>query len=524
MSSSDAAPPATRRLRVLVGPAVVAGVAALVVESAVASGAVDSSNLTLVFMGFDQDRAQLITSLLIAGAAAAAATLATNKSGQATLAGLGVFAAMFLRVSLVETRNALRSTGADGSFDPIGWLSTMLTLFMLAAASCWIGAVLAQALRPSLIEAGTVIRAAVRSRRLDPRLQGQPLAVAVVAILLIVTVPVFGDMVNYTPDSRMLHGGGQPVGLIPVESTNSPAPDSGSPSPGASTRSPEPGPTRSVRPNQRPWLAWRPSGSGSVTTVNLPAPWTGGSATTDVTIYTPPGYDPNGKRLYPVLYEAPTGFSFWDSATNAKTALDTIIDRGDAPPMIMVFVSSGDGPYPDSECADSVDGRELMDTFISQTVVSYVDSHFLTIARADARAVTGFSQGGYCAAILPLRHPAVFATSIPFSGYFSAGADTANAKAPFGGNAAAMAAASPMVVATELPAIERAKLFFIVVAKPNDPFFGTEATVFEHLLAVEGYHYVTPAVKVGHGWDQVRQLFPAALEAWAAHLVEAGVF
>jgi enterochelin esterase-like enzyme len=551
MSRADTPPPTIRRLAVLLDPALVVGVAALVAVSAVVSGTMDSSNLTLVFMGFDQDRAQLITSLLIAGVAAAAATLVTNKSRQATLAGLGVFTALILRMFLVETRNAVASTGADGSFDPIGWLSTLLTLLVAAAIVSWIGAVLAQAPRPGLIEAGSVIRAAVRSRRLDRRLLRQPVAVAVVTILLIFSVPIFGDIVNYTPDSRMLHGGAQSVGLVAADTTDSPEPPGGSPSagpssaspvprpgsfvppstsssrsPGASTSSPGSQPTRSAQPNQRPWLAWRPSGSGAVTEVNLPAPWTGGSATTEnIDIYTPPGYDPTGSRRYPVLYEAPFDYGLWDSSVNIRVALDTMIDRGTVPAMIVVFINAWRAPIYDTECADSVDGRQWFDTFNSKTVVSYVDSSYRTIAKSDARAFTGFSAGGYCAAILPLRHPEVFATSIPISGYFRAGEGDASAKLPFGGDAAALAAASPMVVvATRLRVGELAGLFFIVVAKPSEPFFGTEAVEFEQLLATEGYDYVAVNSKLGHGWNQVRQELPGALEAWAAHLVAVGLF
>ncbi len=536
-------------LTVLVGPAGVAGVAAFVVVSSVVSGTMDSSNSTLVFMGFDADRAQLITSLLIAGVAAAAATLASNRRGLATLAGLGSLAALFGHVFLEETRHALASTGVDGSFDLAGWLSTSVTLLVVGVIAGWAGAALAQALRPGLIGAGSDIRDAIRNRRLDSRLWLRPVTVAVVLILLVFSAPVFGDMVNYTPNSRMLHGGAPAMGLIPVEPSESPTPAYGLPSAGASqaTLSPQPGASllpsvsgspaggalssgppaqaaRSVQPNQRPWLLWRPSGGGSVTTLNMPAPWTDGAATTDVSIYTPPGYDPNGSRHYPVLYEAPTAYSLWDSATNSKIALDTMIDRGTVPAMIVVFINSGNGPYGDTECADSFDGRDLMDTFISVTVVTYVDSHYRTIARADARAITGFSQGGYCAAILALRHPTVFGTSIPFSGYYRAGDADANAQAPFGGDPAALAAASPMIVAAELPAAERANLFFVVIAKPSEPFFGPEATGFEQLIAADGYPYVALNDKLGHGWDEVREEFMAALESWASRLVAVGVF
>ena len=182
------------------------------------------------------------------------------------------------------------------------------------------------------------------------------------------------------------------------------------------------------------------------------------------------------------------------------------------------------GTIYDTECANSIDGRQWFDTFISKTVVSYVDSHYLTIAGADARAFMGFSQGGYCAAILPLRHPTVFGTAIPISGYFRAGEGDASAKLPFGGDAAALAAASPIVVAAELPQATRAALLFIVVAKPSEPFFGTEAVDFEHVLATEGYSYVALDSGLVHGWDQVRQELPLALEEWARHLVAARVF
>ncbi len=529
--------PKAHRWSMVVNAAVVAAVAALVVVAAVVSGTIDSYRLTLLFMGFDEDRAQLITSLLVATTAAAAATLVTNKNRQATLSGLASFAALFGYTFLRETRGALQSTGADGSFDLSGWLSTLVALLMAGLISSWSGATLAQALRPGLVGAGSTVLGAVRRRRSDRELVRGPLKVAVVLTLLVFTAPIFGDMVNYTPDSRMPHGGAPPVGLIPMEPTQSPTVPvpmeqtasptlaSNPPPPGPPTTSPAPTPTRSLPSNERPWLAWRPSGTGSVVTVDLPAPWRDGSATTEnVGIYTPPGYDPHGNRRYPVAYEAPFDYSLWDSSVNIRVALDAMIDRGAVPAIIVVFINAWRAPIYDTECADSVDGRQWFDAFISRTVVSYVDSKYRTIARADARAFMGFSEGGYCAAILPLRHPTVFGTAIPISGYFRAGVGDASAKLPFGGDKAALAAASPMVVATELPAAERSTLFFIVVAKPGEPFFGTEAVAFEQLLATEGYRYVALDARVGHGWDQVRQELPVALEAWARQLVTVGAF
>jgi enterochelin esterase-like enzyme len=327
--------------------------------------------------------------------------------------------------------------------------------------------------------------------------------VAVVAILLVVSVPVFGDMTNYTTDSRMLDGGPVAVGVVRVAAA------SGG---GTGIQSP------------RPWLSYKPSGAGSVETADLPAPWKNtSSATETVDVYTPPGYDPAGHRRYPVLYEAEYPYDLWDTGMNIGVVLDTLIDEGTIPPMIVVFVSDVGAPFVDSECANSTNGVEWMDKFISKTVVSYVDENYLTIAQADARASIGFSEGGYCAAILALRHPTVFATSIPVSGYFWAGDGGSGSALPFAGSASALADASPMIVATHLPAAQRAKLYFIVVADPGQPLYGDEATAFEHLLKVEGYPVVALNSDLPHGWDQLRRELPAALETWAAHLVAAGV-
>jgi enterochelin esterase-like enzyme len=257
----------------------------------------------------------------------------------------------------------------------------------------------------------------------------------------------------------------------------------------------------------------------------MAAPWKGGTASAvDVTIYTPPGYDAGGSRRYPVLYEAPTGYHLWDGATNVKSALDTLIDSGSIPATIVVFIDSSGGPYPSTECADSFDRREWFDTFVGKTVVGWVDGHYKTIAEPATRAIVGMSEGGYCAAILALHHPTVFGTSISFSGYFQAGAVGGDSPAPFGGNKALIAADSPTVVAGQLDRAARNRLYFIVIAKPDQPGYGPDASTFDKELAADGYPYQSVAVTVPHGWPQVREYFPGAVETWAAREVATGVF
>jgi len=478
-------------------------VAGAVAGATVATGTMDSTNATLVRMGFDVDRARLISALIIAGVAAAGGALVTNRATPPALAGLGVLAALFVATFVRQTQDALKATGANGSFDLSGWFLTALALVMSGLLSAWIGAALALTVRPKLAEAGGVVCGAVVNRRLDRAHLQSPFAVALVAILLSVSVPVFGDMVNFTTDARMLDGAAPKVGLAGVETPKIPG----------------------TTPIQRPWQSWRPSGGGEIYEADLPAPWKNASSATErVDVYLPPGYDPQGKRHYPVLYEAPFPYDLWDKSVNIGNALDSLIDSGKIPPTIVVFVNDFNFPILDTECADSVDGTQWMDKFISSTVVSYVDSNYKTIPKPTARATIGFSEGGYCAAILALRHPYVFGTAIPFSAYFFAGEGNPESRRPFAGNSSALAEASPMILASQLTTAERARLYFIVVAQPSQPTYGTEATEFEHLLLAENYQFVSLNADMPHGWDQVRSELPAALEAWAAHMTAVKVF
>jgi enterochelin esterase-like enzyme len=493
---------------------------------AVVSGSMDQSNTTLVVMGFDPDRAQLITSLLLGALAAAAATLVTGRSRLAALLGFGGAGLLFGGTFVAETGGALGATGVDGAFDPGGWLLTLVTLVVSGLVSGWAGAALASVARPSILPAFTVLRDAAVQRHVEPRALRRPLGVALVLILLVVTVPAFGDLVNYAPDSIMRRGAAPQdvaaVTPVPLVATDSP---SATPSSDSSPASAPPSQMTTASPPARPWLAWLPTGAGRVTATNMAAPWKGGTASAvDVTIYTPPGYDANGARRYPVLYEAPTGYHLWDGATNVKSALDTLIDSGSIPATIVVFIDSSGGPYPSTECADSFDHREWFDTFVGKTVVGWVDGHYKTIAEPAARAMVGMSEGGYCAAILALHHPTVFGTSISFSGYFQAGAVGGDSAAPFGGNKALIAACSPTVVAGQLDRATRDRLYFVIIAKPDQPGYGPDASAFVKELAADGYPYESVAAAVPHGWPQVREYFPGAVETWAAREAATGVF
>jgi enterochelin esterase-like enzyme len=521
-------------------------ISAFVVLVSVLSDTVASTDSTLVLMGFDPDRAQLITALIIGGTAAALVTLVVNRTGFATVLGALSLVALFAQTFVLETQNAVASTGLTGNFDIRGWILTVVTLATIGLIAAWIGATLGASVRPGLISAGVAVGDIVKTRRPNRRTSRGPIAVLVVVVLLAATVPAFGDMVNLSPDALMLNGdhgpGLAPVGSFPdispiAQASTKPSPtaspkDSPSGSTASDAPTPTPSPVITAAPGTKPWLDWKPTGTGQVAEVDLPAPWKGGTkSTSEIDVYTPPGYSNSGDRRYPVLYEAPTGLPLWGKGTGVISTLDTMITSGEMPASIVVFIDSLGSPYGDTQCADMYDGSQWFETYISHTVVEFVDDGWRTIADPRARGIMGMSAGGFCAPMLVLRHSDVFNISISFSGYFTAGASGSTAEKPFG-DAAGIQSHSPIVLAAQTPDAYRSSLYFVVIACqsqqpdacPKQEFYAIHAANFEKVLKVAGIKYLNVDSLYTHGWAQVRYETPGAFLAWGARLVVNGIW
>ncbi len=263
-----------------------------------------------------------------------------------------------------------------------------------------------------------------------------------------------------------------------------------------------------------------PAGNGPLQLAVLPAPWRlGHIASVRLGIYLPAGYASSGLR-YPVVYAVPWDVRAWDVYGHVVQVLDQSVHRGLIPPEIVVFVNLSGGPYPTSECADSAGGLQRADTFVTRTVVQWIDRHMRTLDRPTARTLLGFSQGGFCAANLLLRHPETFASAIAFDGYYLAGlrsAETATARYPWGDDAALIAANSPLVTAARVAASTRSRLFLVLSANPRETLYGAQATAFARRLEQAGISYQALWTPLGHRWKAVSLLLPAALAAVAAH-------
>ena len=81
-----------------------------------------------------------------------------------------------------------------------------------------------------------------------------------------------------------------------------------------------------------------------------------------------------------------------------------------------IIIVMPDGGY-DSWYWDSpVDNKSQYETFVSNELVKYIDSHYRTIADRKARAITGNSMGGQGALFLAIRHTDIFGAAGSMSG------------------------------------------------------------------------------------------------------------
>jgi enterochelin esterase-like enzyme len=156
--------------------------------------------------------------------------------------------------------------------------------------------------------------------------------------------------------------------------------------------------------------------------------------TRHVLVYTPPGYDADCEKRYPVLYlqhgggEDETG---WVRQGRANFILDNLIAAGKAKPMI-VIMEKGYASRAGETAAPRVKGKGdggAFEAVVLKDLIPMIDSTYRTVARRDHRAVAGLSMGGGQAMRIGLGHLDTFSAI----GAFSGGAGKADPKTAFGG-------------------------------------------------------------------------------------------
>jgi len=142
----------------------------------------------------------------------------------------------------------------------------------------------------------------------------------------------------------------------------------------------------------------------------------GDSPDRDVIVYLPVSYTKNRNQRYPVLYFLHGYGAHAESYTNvmwASDAADKTAAAGTSKEMIIVFPDSYTR-YDGSMYSNSPTTGNW-ETFLTEDLVSYIDSHYRTIASRESRGLAGHSMGGYGTLRLAMKYPELYAAIYPMS-------------------------------------------------------------------------------------------------------------
>jgi enterochelin esterase-like enzyme len=123
----------------------------------------------------------------------------------------------------------------------------------------------------------------------------------------------------------------------------------------------------------------------------------------DYFVYTPPGYDPSAKTLYPVLYLL-HGYSDdasgWTAVGRANVIVDNLIAQGKAKPMLIVM-TLGYGALEIVDGRGSIGDAKLRERNYSKfresllkEVIPQIEKEYKVAKDRDSRAIAGLSMGG----------------------------------------------------------------------------------------------------------------------------------
>jgi enterochelin esterase-like enzyme/alpha-L-arabinofuranosidase/type 1 glutamine amidotransferase len=158
-----------------------------------------------------------------------------------------------------------------------------------------------------------------------------------------------------------------------------------------------------------------------------------------VLVYTPPGYDADLQKRYPVLYlqhgggEDETG---WVRQGHMNFILDNLIGAGKARPMIVVMdkgyaAKASSLPAPPGGFGKAGFFKAAFSAFeevVLKDLIPLIDSSYRTIPERGQRAIAGLSMGGAQAMQIGLTHLDLFSAIGAFSG-----AGKADPKTGYGG-------------------------------------------------------------------------------------------
>jgi S-formylglutathione hydrolase FrmB len=135
----------------------------------------------------------------------------------------------------------------------------------------------------------------------------------------------------------------------------------------------------------------------------------GNSAERTVLVVTPPGYDENPGKRYPVVYFL---HGYWapveaqQEGFRLDEAVQAAAEAGNELIMVMPdgFSKLRGGFYSSSPTVGDYE------SFVAEDLVRWMDANYRTIAKRDARGLAGHSMGGYGTIRIAMKHPDIYSS------------------------------------------------------------------------------------------------------------------
>jgi S-formylglutathione hydrolase FrmB len=235
----------------------------------------------------------------------------------------------------------------------------------------------------------------------------------------------------------------------------------------------------------------------------------------------PPGYD-QGTARYPVLYFLHGLFEnekSWSDHSGRQT-WENLMAQGTIGKFIVVMPEGGESFY-----INSFDGHERYEDFFIKEFIPAIDGKYRTIARREARGISGVSMGGYGSLHLGMRHPDVFGSASAHSAALIAkipdplptegrwGFYARVLQAPFGNplSHAYFDVNNPLTLAEHPEQFAGLKLYFD--CGDQDRYgFDAGAKALDQILTSKGFPHQFVLRPGNHGWSYLDQYLHFSLE------------
>jgi enterochelin esterase-like enzyme len=231
-----------------------------------------------------------------------------------------------------------------------------------------------------------------------------------------------------------------------------------------------------------------------------------GESTGSLLVYTPPGYEKNTAKKYPVFYlisgTTDTEETFF-KVGRINFILDNLIAEGKAAPMIVVIpygnpaarIAEQTGQAKPSdlmsrESKDAINRSKMFETDLITKVIPFIETNYRAISDRNSRAVGGFSRGGGQTLRAGFGNMDQFAWICCYSAYLSTPEMETNFKHIY---------TKPEQTNKDL------KLLWVSVG--NDDFLYDQTVTFIDLLKSKGVNHKALITGGGHTWMNVKSYF-----------------